>query len=584
MKRLVRAVFVMAVISAPVLGAGLARADDPATLFTCPSTLGGLPLTEQDANASQVDPWFGEHGASFDCVYQTEGVDGGSTVGDRRLSAGVIWETQAISPEGLYCRGDGSALNDVGSNGEMISTLSTDRRAFSFANQSTDHGGSHGIPIQPAIDLAAEMLPLAEARAAPCPGMSEGGGPSVGGTTDGGSATTGSTGETGTVAEPADADGSDGAGVPLVVGGLVAAVVGGAGSMVLGKGGGGSVQLTPPADKLFSGQEALDLLHSAGLIEPVLDATGRPVGFRPLGDLQQLLDAASPWQPAFAHPLATPDGGTATHLSGVAFEPRPDGTISSITVAVRPGGAATPNGAPAPVPTPSPDPAQPPGASLGDQLWAAQMEAVATGVPIDAVLDKPDRPPGPSLADSVYIDSIETTAETINPDGPISALPPTSLTAPAPAATASSGPPADPALLDRWLTTPGGKTITAEDLHALAPKLIGEGGKVKSGLYKGGQVVASIDIGGVNVTVHPPDSPDSLLDLLLPDIDVIGTLSTNAGRLVVDIPGQASDSVVTKAVQKHLDGLNGKLARAGMGIDGLEVQKGAISMVVGPTH
>lgn len=578
MKRLLRAAFVLAVISAPVLDAGTALADDPSTLFTCPPTLGGLPLTEQYSDGSQVDPWFGEHGASFYCEYQMEG---DTTVGDMRLSAGVIWEEDAVSPEDFYCRGDGSSFSDVGSNGEMISTFSADRRAVSDANQSTDYGGSHAIAIQPAVDLAAEMLPLAEARAAVCPGV-QGGATGASGTPGGASATAGSTGDAGTQAEPADSGGSDGPGVPLVVGGLVAAVAAGAGSMLLGKGSVGGVPLAPLADKLFSGQEALDLLSNASLIEPVLDAAGQPIGYRPLGDLQQMLDAASPWQPAFANPVPTPDGGTATHLSGVAFEPGPDGTISSITVAVRPGSAPTSNDAPAP--PSSPDPDQPPGASLGDQLWGAQMEAVARGVPIDAVLNPPDRPPGPELADSLYVSSIETTAESINPDGPITALLHPTPAAAAPASTGPTPPPDDPALLDRWLTAPGGKTITPKDLHALAPNLIGKGGTVKSGLYAGGQVSASIGDGSVNVTVHPPDSPDSVLGVVLPDLEVGGTLSAKAGRLVFDLAGHDPDPIVTKIVQRHLDGLNGKLSRAGVGIDSLEIHEGAINLVVGPAH
>lgn len=333
MKQLVRAAFVMAVATAPLLGAHPAFADDPGTLFTCPSSLGGLPLVKQDSHATQVDPWFHEHGSSFWCEYELH---------SDHLSAGVIWEENAVSPERFYCGGDGRLLDDVGSNGEMIATLSTDQRAISLANESTFDDGPYGIPIQPAVDLAAEMLPLAEARAAPCPGMSATGATGAGGTAGGSSAATGATGDPVTQAEPADSGGSHGAGTPLVVGGLLATAAGAAGSALLGKGGGGGgVHVAPPADKLFSGQEALDLLHSAGMIEPVLNAAGQPVGYRPLGDLQQMLDAGSPWQPAFANPVATPDGGTATHLSGVAFQPGPDGTISSITVAVRPGGAPT---------------------------------------------------------------------------------------------------------------------------------------------------------------------------------------------------------------------------------------------------
>src|SRR5882672_4287733 len=99
-----RAAFVMAVASAPVLGLHHpASASDPGTLFTCPSTLGGLPLIDQSGAASQSDPWFGEHGASFFCEYQ---IDGGPPFGDMRLSAGAIWEENAVSPEHFYCRAD----------------------------------------------------------------------------------------------------------------------------------------------------------------------------------------------------------------------------------------------------------------------------------------------------------------------------------------------------------------------------------------------------------------------------------------------------------------------------------------------
>lgn len=358
----------------------------------------------------------------------------------------------------------------------------------------------------------------------------------------------------------------------------MATVAGAAGSMLLGKGGGGGgAQVAPPADKLFSGQEALDLLHNAGLIETVLDAAGRPIGYRPLGDLQHMLDSASPWQPRFDSPVATPDGGTATHLSGVAFQPGPDGTISSITVAVRPGGAAASNGAAPPAPQPSAELSQPPGVPLADQLYMAGMQAVAKGVPLDALLNPPARPPGPSLADNVYLASMENTAQAIDPDGPISALPPSTP-------TPSTRPPADPGSLNRWLTTPGSKTITPEDLHALAPNVIGKGGLVKGGLYNGGHVSATIGDGGVHVTVHPCDTSDSILDIALPDIEVNATLSANAGRVVVGIPGHGPDSVIAKAVQKQLDGLNTKLSQAGLGVDKLEVVKGAIKMEIGPAH
>jgi hypothetical protein len=573
MKRLVRVVFVMAVATAPLLGAHPAFASDPGTLFTCPATLGGLPLAKQGSQLSRADSWFGEHGFSFYCEYEK---NGDPTLGGMRLSAGVIWEENAISPEDFYCGGKGGAISNVGSNGEMIGALSIDRRAISIADQSTDEGGAHAIPIQPAVDLAAEMLPLAEARAAMCPGMSEGGSSVTTGTTG----AAGTTGDAGTQAEPADAGGSNGAGMPLVAGGLVVAAAGAAGSMLLGKGGAGGVQVAmPPADKLFSGQEALDLLHTAGMIEPVLDAAGQPIGYRPQGDLQQMLDSASPWQPAFANPVATPDGGTATHLSGVAFQPGPDGTISSITVAVRPGGVARANGATSPVPQPSPEPSQPPGASLADQLYVAGMQAVAKGIPLDAQLDLPARPSGPSLADSVYVHAIETTVQHMDVDGPISAV--THTAPPPPAATA---PPADPAQFDRWMTTAGDKTITANDLHALAPRSIGDGGVVKSGLYKGGRVSATIGDGVVNLTVHAPDSTDSILDIVLPNIEVSGKLSTISGRLVVDIQGQTPDSVIAKAVQKQLDGLNAKLSQAGMGIERVNVVKGAIKIGISPAQ
>ncbi|MGH2595836.1 MAG: hypothetical protein ACRDH7_07715 [Actinomycetota bacterium] len=573
MKRLVRASFAMAIMITPLLGTYPAFASDPGTLFTCPSTLGGLPLVKQGSQLTRADSWFGEHGFSFYCEYEKSG---DPTLGGMRLSAGVIWEENAVSPEDFYCGGKGRAISNVGSNGEMIGALSTDRRAISIADQSTDEGGAHAIPIQPAVDLAAEMLPLAEARAAPCPGKSEGGGSATTGTT-GAAATTGDTG-TQTQAEPADAGGSNGAGMPLVAGGLVAAVAGAAGSMLLGRGGGGGgTQIAPPADKLFSGQEALDLLHTAGLIEPVLDASGQPIGYRPLGDLQQMLDSASPWQPAFANPVATPDGGTATHLSGVAFQPGPDGTISSITVAVRPGGVATANGATAPVPQPSAEPVQSPGPSLADQLYVAGMQAVAKGIPLDALLNPPDRPRGRSLADNTYVGSIETTAEYMDMDGPISAV--THTASPAPAANA---PPADPAQFDRWLTTAGDKTITANDLHSLAPKSLGDGGVVKGGLYKGGHVSATMGDGVVNLTVHAPDSTDSILDIVLPNIEVSGKLSAISGRLVVDIQGQTPDSVIAKAVQKQLNGLNAKLSQAGMGINKVDVVKGAIKIAITP--
>ena len=577
MKRLARAAFAMAVLVAPVLGAHPAYAEDPGTLFTCPPTLGGLPLTGQVANTAQLDPVFGEHGASLSCEYQR---DNDPTLGDVRLSADVIWEESAVSPERFYCRGGGRPFDDVGSNGEMIATLSIDRRAISFANESTDYGGSHAIPIQPAVDLAAEMLPLAEARAAVCPGVSEGGGDPAAGTTAG---ETGATGDAGTQAEPADAGGSDGPGVPLVVGGLIAAALGGAGSLLLTKQGAGVLDVAPPADKLFSGQEALDLLHGAGLIEPVLDGAGRPVGYRPLGDLQRMLDAASPWQPAFANPVATPDGGTATHLSGVAFEPGPDGTITSITVAVRPGDVPAPAGGPALAAAP-PEAEQPPGLSLGDQLWMAGMEATVHGVPLEAVLDGPVAPPAqpvtqdqPSLADNIFLHSIDRTAEHIDVDGPIAAVSPAAPSAPAPA-PAPTRPPVDPGQFDRWLTTPGPKAITAGDLHSLAPNSVGEDGSVKSGLYEGGRVTSTIADGVVNVTVHAPDSTDSILDIMLPDIQVGGVLSTNGGRLVVDVQGHAPGSVVARAVQKQLDGLNTKLSRAGMAVDQLHVTNGAINL------
>jgi hypothetical protein len=577
MSSLTRMAFAMAVLVAPVLGAQAAYAADPGTLFTCPSTLAGLPLTGQDANATQLDPWFGEHGASFFCDYQR---DNDRTLGDVRLSAGVIWEESAVSPETFYCDGNGRAMNDVGSNGEMIASLSTDRRAISLANQSTDYGGSHATPIQPAVDLAAEMLPLAEARAAVCPGVSEGGNAPAGGISNG---ATGATGHTWTEAAPADAGGSDGPGAPLVAGGLIAAVLGGAGSLLLTKQGAGILDVALPADKLFSGQEALDLLHNAGLIEPVLDAAGRPVGYTPIGDLQQMLDAASPWQPAFANPVATPDGGTATHLSGIAFEPGPDGTMTSITVAVRPGGVPAPAGGPAPAAA-APAADRPPGLSLGDQLWLAGMEAAVRGIPLEAVLDGPIAPPGPpSLADSIYISSIPGSAEYLGVDGPIGAVTRSAPAAPATAPTPTR-PPVDPGQFERWLTTPGPKAITTADLHALAPNSLDANGVVKSGLYKGGRVTSTIADGLVDVMVHAPDSTDSILDIVLPDIQVGGTLSTNGGRLVVDVQGQPSDSVIAKAVQKQLDGLNAKLSGAGMAVDHVHVTDGAINVnIVRPT-
>jgi hypothetical protein len=215
--------------------------------------------------------------------------------------------------------------------------------------------------------------------------------------------------------------------------------------------------------------------------------------------------------------------------------------------------------------------------SLADQLQVAGMEAVAKGIPLEAVPDPSVRPTGPSLADSVYTHSIETTAEYMGADGPISAATPATP-------TASTRPPADPGSLDRWLTTPGNKTITAEDLHVLAPNLIAKGGSVKGGLYKGSHVSASIGDGGVHVTVHSSDSPNSLLDIGLPDIEVNATLSANAGRVVVGIQGPGANPIVAKAVQEHLDGLNTKLSRARMNVDKLEIVKGAIKMEIGPAR
>jgi hypothetical protein len=151
--------------------------------------------------------------------------------------------------------------------------------------------------------------------------------------------------------------------------------------------------------------------------------------------------------------------------------------------------------------------------------------------------------------------------------------PPAPATAPAP-----TRPPVDPGQFDRWLTTPGPKAITAGDLHALAPNSVGENGLVKSGLYKGGRVTSTIADGVVNVTVHAPDSTDSILDIVLPDIQVSVALSTNGGRLVIDVQGHAPDSLVAKAVQKQLDGLNTKLSRAGMAVDQLHVTNGAINL------
>jgi hypothetical protein len=53
---------------------------------------------------------------------------------------------------------------------------------------------------------------------------------------------------------------------------------------------------------------------------------------------------------------------------------------------------------------------------------------------------------------------------------------------------------------------------------------------------------------------------------------------------VVDVQGQAPDSVIVKAVQKQLDGLNTRLSQAGMGVDRVDFVKGAIKIAVDSGH
>jgi hypothetical protein len=52
----------------------------------------------------------------------------------------------------------------------------------------------------------------------------------------------------------------------------------------------------------------------------------------------------------------------------------------------------------------------------------------------------------------------------------------------------------------------------------------------------------------------------------------------------VGIQGHDANSIIGTAVQEQLDGLNGKLSGAGMGIDKLEIVKGAIKVEIAPAH
>ena len=259
MRRSAGVTFVMAVITLPMLRAHPALADDPSTLFTCPSTLGGLPLTSQEGYAitqANADNFFGAHGFWFQCEYQVQNTP---TLGDRDLSAAVLWEEVAVAAEPFYCRSEWTEpSSDIGSNGVMVTRSSPDHRVVIMANEWTDYGGANAIAVQPAIDLAGQMLPLAEARAAACPGVTSGGEPAAGSTDTTGA--TGTRGDEGTQAEPADGGGSSSAGVPLVVGGLAASVLAGIGSVLVGRAGngngGGAGAIEPPAATLFSGTGA----------------------------------------------------------------------------------------------------------------------------------------------------------------------------------------------------------------------------------------------------------------------------------------------------------------------------------------
>ena len=86
----------------------------------------------------------------------------------------------------------------------------------------------------------------------------------------------------------------------------------------------------------------------------------------------------------------------------------------------------------------------------------------------------------------------------------------------------------------------------------------------------------------MNVTVHALGSAESLLDIAFPDIEVSGTLSTNAGCLVVAVQGHAPESIIGKAVQKQQTDSTTSCLKRGWDSTTLEAVAGAIEIQIAP--
>ena len=553
-----------------------ARVDPP---FECPVTLGGQPLTGSPVD--ELSPSGGRPVYFQMCLYSDSFMTEDGSLGGTGVSASpaVYWQEAgdaAPDPRIPWCVGgpatvasdtDGVAGVDelLGPEGPIIrpeQTYSTTYRAYS------DYSAKGGFPEASSRELAAEMLASVADRAAPCRGSDASGA---------GSAVSGGAGAT----EP-ERDGSKAVGVGLATLGGGLSLLAGAGSFVAGRRPSRvGPPSAPPLETLYSGEESIRILTDGGLLQEVRGPGGELVGYRPLGDLASFLRSHPQWQPQLSRPLPTP-GGLATHIAGVAFQEGPDGTISSITVAVREGPAPG-SGAPA-APHAYPPTQQ---LSLGDRLGQVYMQALVRGVPFEAALGGTAPTPGPASGGDLLF-----TAEFVGHSGGYGGPDPFEPSEAEPLPQGDPSRPASPASLPKaavpqrpppgvdiagWLASPGPKAIGVGDLPQLAPEVLDPSGKVTVVPWKGLQADFSIGSGRLSLSVRSPE-------LLIPDIEISGTLAARGGALEarIDSSSVLTPGQIKKVVQGHLDRVNTTIGKAGFRVSDVRLEDGQIRLDVVP--
>lgn len=440
--------------------------------------------------------------STLDCSWGTEMKDG--TAGDAAYVV-VGWDAtvDAGSEDGFsLCTGEPDTIGaaseidrwspDVQTLDSMI--VSPTKRAAVTVRTWDYWDPPTGVDHQVFVDVARELLAVAETRALDCGAAGTNDGSSEG--TAGGAPAGGTRSNRGTA-------------TALLAAGAGLSVLAGAGSLLAGRRPRTPVTPAgpPPTEALYSGGDAIRILIDAGLLEVVRSGEGGVVGYRPLGDLLQFIRYTPQWQPAFGTPVKTP-GGTATHIGAVAFEEHPDGLLRDITIAVREAPSAKPTAGHAGTPA---DPPRPPGEPLADRLGRAWVDAHVYGVPFEAALNGPQARPRMKPP----------------PAQPVTQEPAAEKAPPRPDPATASRPPADASAVPGWLASPGWKALKPADLSRMLPDQFTPAGTLKPFPFTGATPNVRIGGGTFSVEVSSP-LPFS------PDVKIRGSLSPSpsGGHLV----------------------------------------------------